>query len=60
MPNAPGIGFIHVPALPGSDPEREGMPLEKMILAVRGAIEAIAHTERQATLHTTNSRRELT
>lgn len=40
-PARPEIGFIHVPNLPGADPEMPGMPVEDMVAAVRSAIESI-------------------
>jgi pyroglutamyl-peptidase len=44
----PAIGFIHIPAISGSSPEYEGMPLGKMIRAIQTAIEAIANAKRKA------------
>lgn len=40
--NAPLVGFIHVPNLPGINPEIEGIPLDAQIDAVRAAIGAIS------------------
>jgi pyroglutamyl-peptidase len=42
-PAGPDIGFIHVPNLPGADPEIPGMSIEDMIAAVHSAIETVVN-----------------